>query len=115
MKIIVKTTSMITCPYCKHKKIEVMPKKFCQFLYQCESCKKLIKPIKGDCCVYCSHGTVPCPPIQQNISCSPKTLGKKIVGKTDKDSEIMVDNPWFDYKFLIDNGWSFENGKYIKK
>ncbi|MGY8887097.1 MAG: GDCCVxC domain-containing (seleno)protein [Flavobacteriales bacterium] len=24
---------------------------------------------EGDCCVYCSFGTVPCPPIQENTSC----------------------------------------------
>ncbi|WP_339879956.1 GDCCVxC domain-containing (seleno)protein, partial [uncultured Algoriphagus sp.] len=27
------------------------------------------KPKKGDCCVYCSYGTVPCPPIQENKPC----------------------------------------------
>ena len=70
----VKTISMITCPYCKHKKTEVMLENFCQFFYDCESCKKLIKPVKGDCCVYCSYGSVPCPPVQQNMSCSTRTL-----------------------------------------
>ncbi len=24
-----------------------------------------LKPKAGDCCVYCSYGTVPCPPIQE--------------------------------------------------
>lgn len=24
-----------------------------------------VKPKPGDCCVYCSYGTVPCPPIQE--------------------------------------------------
>ena len=111
----VKTTSMITCPYCRHKKTEVMPENLCQFFYDCESCKKLIKPLKGDCCVYCSYGSVPCPPVQQNMCCSTKTSGNKKVDKFDKNIETMNDNPWFDYKFLIDNGWSYENGKYIKK
>ncbi|WP_327036906.1 GDCCVxC domain-containing (seleno)protein [Methylomarinum vadi] len=25
-----------------------------------------MKPKKGDCCVFCSYGTVPCPPIQES-------------------------------------------------
>ena len=106
---------MITCPYCGHKKTEVMPENFCQFSYTCESCKKLIKPIKSNCCVYCSYGSVPCPPVQQNMYCSTTTAANKIISKFDEKLEVMNDNPWFDYKFLIDNGWSYENGKYIKK
>ncbi|TGE15005.1 hypothetical protein E5J99_13940 [Hymenobacter elongatus] len=27
--------------------------------------KAILKPLAGDCCVYCSYGTVPCPPIQE--------------------------------------------------
>ena len=92
-----------------------MPINYPEFFYDCETCKKLIKPLKGDCCIFCSYGSVPCPPIQKNISSSPKIVENKIVGKSDRDVEVMVDNPWFDYKFLIDNGWSYKNGKYIKK
>ena len=113
--IIVKTTSLITCPHCGHKKKLEMPITYFEFFYDCETCKKLIKPLKGDCCIFCSYGSVPCPPIQKNISSSPKIVENKIVGKSDRDVEVMVDNPWFDYKFLIDNGWSYKNGKYIKK
>ena len=29
----------------------------------------VLKPLKGDCCVFCSYGTVKCPPIQQGQSC----------------------------------------------
>lgn len=43
-----------------------MPTDACQFFYECEKCKKLLKPTEGDCCVYCSYGSVACPPIQQN-------------------------------------------------
>ena len=56
--------STITCPKCGHKEIEIMPTDACQWLYECKSCKTIIKPKKGDCCVYCSYGTVPCPPMQ---------------------------------------------------
>lgn len=43
-----------------------MPENGCQFIYECENCHSLIEPLDGDCCVYCSYGTVPCPPIQEN-------------------------------------------------
>ena len=64
------TKSEITCPNCGHTKEEEMPTNACQFFYECTNCKKVLTPNDGDCCVYCSFGTVPCPPIQENKSCS---------------------------------------------
>jgi len=64
MKVILK--SEITCPNCGHKKVETMPTDACQFFYECKSCKSILKPEEGDCCVYCSYGTIPCPPFQEN-------------------------------------------------
>ena len=61
--------STINCPNCDHKKTETMPTDACSWFYQCESCNELLKPLEGDCCVYCSYGTVSCPPIQENGSC----------------------------------------------
>ncbi|WP_350654114.1 GDCCVxC domain-containing (seleno)protein [Pseudoalteromonas sp. D48-MNA-CIBAN-0056] len=49
--------------------IRTMPTNACQWYYECESCKALLKPLKGDCCVYCSYGTVKCPPIQEGNAC----------------------------------------------
>ena len=57
--------SIITCPNCGHSKEETMPTDSCQFFYQCDGCNEVLKPLDGDCCVYCSYGTVKCPPIQQ--------------------------------------------------
>lgn len=57
--------STLTCPACGHVKRETMPTDACQWFYQCEACKTMLKPKAGDCCVYCSYGSVPCPPIQQ--------------------------------------------------
>ena len=57
--------SVLTCPDCGHKKEETMPTDACQFFYQCENCKARLKPKKGDCCVFCSYGSVSCPPIQE--------------------------------------------------
>ena len=62
--IVLKST--ITCPECGYKKEEKMPTNACQFFYDCENCKTLIRPKQGDCCVFCSYGTVKCPPIQEN-------------------------------------------------
>lgn len=61
--------STITCPECGFIKEEIMPLNACQFFYECENCKKVLKPKEGDCCVYCSYGTVPCPPIQLDEKC----------------------------------------------
>lgn len=67
MKIVLQ--SIIKCPLCSHSKEETMPTDACQFFYECENCKQTLKPNQGDCCVYCSYGTVPCPPIQQDKKC----------------------------------------------
>ncbi len=56
--------SMLTCPHCRHRKTETMPIDACQFFYECENCKVMLKPLAGDCCVFCSYGMVKCPPIQ---------------------------------------------------
>ena len=61
--------SIITCPHCGHQANEEMPTNACQFFYPCENCKKTLKPKEGDCCVFCSYGSVPCPPIQQGKNC----------------------------------------------
>lgn len=61
--------SEITCPRCGHRQIESMPTDACQFFYECGSCKALLRPKAGDCCVFCSYGSVPCPPKQADSSC----------------------------------------------
>ena len=57
--------STLTCPKCGHTKVETMPTDACQRFYECEQCHAVLKPKAGDCCVYCSYGTVPCPSIQE--------------------------------------------------
>ncbi|MGJ8529467.1 GDCCVxC domain-containing (seleno)protein [Maritalea sp.] len=68
-EIIIELTSEITCPKCAHKSVEQMPTDACQYFYDCKSCGEVLKPLAGDCCVYCSYGTVPCPPIQEGKAC----------------------------------------------
>jgi hypothetical protein len=61
-------SSTITCPLCGHARAETMPTDSCTYFYECDSCKELLKPLPGDCCVFCSYGTVKCPPIQADAS-----------------------------------------------
>ncbi len=67
IKIILSST--ITCPNCGHQKTEQMPTDACQYFYECEQCHQILKPKEGDCCVFCSYGTVDCPPIQEGKAC----------------------------------------------
>ncbi len=61
--------SVITCPDCGHGETETMPTNACQWFYDCKGCGTVLQPCEGDCCVYCSYGTMPCPPIQAGKSC----------------------------------------------
>ena len=58
--------STITCPECGNKKEEQMPEDSCQFFYKCENCHIILTPNEGDCCVFCSYGSVKCPPVQKD-------------------------------------------------
>lgn len=57
--------SLLTCPKCGYKKLETMPTDACQWFYECTQCGEILKPKEGDCCVFCSYGSVPCPIIQE--------------------------------------------------
>ena len=49
---------------------ETMPTDACQFFYDCKNCGERLKPRQGDCCVFCSYGSVPCPPRQAGSCCA---------------------------------------------
>jgi hypothetical protein len=53
--------SVIACPVCSHKAIETMPTDACQHIYDCKQCCHR--------CVYCSYGSVLCPPVQSGDGC----------------------------------------------
>ncbi|MGO9446866.1 MAG: GDCCVxC domain-containing (seleno)protein [Thiobacillaceae bacterium] len=41
-------------------------------------CHNLLKSLPGHCCVFCSYGDVPCPPIQiEGGCCNPESAGGK--------------------------------------
>jgi hypothetical protein len=56
--------STITCPECGFARVEAMPTDACLWFYACTNCGALLRPKRGDCCVFCSYGSVPCPPVQ---------------------------------------------------
>ncbi len=59
--------STITCPHCGFQKEEIMKEDSCQFFYECKNCNTILKPRKGDSCVFCSYGSLPCPSVQKQI------------------------------------------------
>ena len=61
--------STIVCPRCGHRATETMAIDACRFFYDCKGCGARIKPKEGDCCVFCSFGTVPCPPMRTGNAC----------------------------------------------
>lgn len=61
--------SVLTCPSCNQQFAELMPTNACQFFWECPRCHGVASPKAGDCCVYCSYGTVKCPPIQAGSGC----------------------------------------------
>jgi len=62
-------TSVVTCPSCGYSKEETMPGDSCQFFYECENCKTILRPKSGDYCVFCSFGSIKCPPVQKGKDC----------------------------------------------
>ncbi|WP_442403412.1 GDCCVxC domain-containing (seleno)protein [Maliponia aquimaris] len=61
--------SVLTCPACGQVETETMPQDSCQFFWECPGCHIVVRPKPGDCCVFCSYGTVPCPSIQAGDGC----------------------------------------------
>lgn len=63
--------SELHCPHCGHVEAVSMPTNACVFFHPCVRCRALIRPREGDCCVFCSFGTVACPPMQAGGGCCP--------------------------------------------
>ena len=56
--------SVITCPHCGAARTETMPADAGQIVYRCTGCGTILRPKPGDCCVFCTYASVPCPPVQ---------------------------------------------------
>lgn len=61
--------SLLTCPQCGHTSREKMPVDSCRFFHECTNCGFVLRPKAGDCCVFCSYGSVKCPPVQMSGQC----------------------------------------------
>jgi hypothetical protein len=61
--------SLLTCPECGHATLEQMPTDSCCFFHKCDHCHTFLRPKAGDCCVFCSYGSVKCPPVQLQGPC----------------------------------------------
>lgn len=68
--------SDLTCPHCGTVKTETMPTNACLFFYECTGCHMRLRPNPGHCCVFCSFGTVPCPPMQKNTAQTATAMDK---------------------------------------
>jgi hypothetical protein len=55
------TEATITCPECGFAKAETMPVDACRYFYRCEACEATLRPLPGDCCVFCSYSDQSCP------------------------------------------------------
>ncbi len=62
------TWTKLTCPSCGTDQEAEMPTDACQFFYECTSCQKMLRPLEGDCCVFCSYSDHKCPPMQVEAS-----------------------------------------------
>ncbi|HMS85338.1 MAG TPA: GDCCVxC domain-containing (seleno)protein [Nitrospira sp.] len=56
--------SVLTCPQCQNAVEETMPTDACLQVYECPQCKAVLRRKDRDCCVFCSYGSVKCPPVQ---------------------------------------------------
>ena len=56
--------STLNCPACGSQEIREMPLDACVYFHRCSACGTTSTPQAGDCCVFCSYGDTPCPPMQ---------------------------------------------------
>lgn len=69
MSAVPELRSSLTCPQCGLATVEAMPTDACLFFWNCPGCSARLRPKAGDCCVFCSYGSVKCPPKQMEKGC----------------------------------------------
>lgn len=62
-------TATLSCPACGAETAATMPSDACVFFWDCPACATVVRPLPGDCCVFCSYADRPCPPVQSGSSC----------------------------------------------
>ena len=55
-------SASIVCPACGVMAVETLPDDRCLYFWECPACGTLVRPLPGDCCVFCSYGEQRCPP-----------------------------------------------------
>ena len=65
MSFTVEHNSLVTCPSCGDQRVQPMPEFSCLLSYTCPVCSTVLRPADGDCCIFCTYGSVPCPAIQE--------------------------------------------------
>ncbi|HPU97480.1 MAG TPA: GDCCVxC domain-containing (seleno)protein [Candidatus Hydrogenedentes bacterium] len=63
MPIVLEST--LCCPHCGFQSVWHMPENACMWRVQCQACHRDIVTLPGKCCVFCSYGSHPSPPIQR--------------------------------------------------
>jgi hypothetical protein len=61
--------SKLTSPHGKHVSAETMSTDACVYFYEGGNCHEMLKQLAGNYCVFCSYGSVPCPPLQAGDYC----------------------------------------------
>lgn len=61
--------TVVTCPRCGSEAEERMPEDACVVVWDCPACAAELRPRPEDCCVFCSYGSTPCPPEQEDGGC----------------------------------------------
>lgn len=59
----------LTCPRCGSEAPARMPDDACVVRWTCPACASEVRPRTGDCCVFCSYGSRPCPPERASGAC----------------------------------------------
>jgi hypothetical protein len=57
-------TGNLRCPKCGAVTALPIPADQCLIVYECPGCRTIMRPLPGDCCVFCSYADVPCLPMQ---------------------------------------------------
>lgn len=55
----------LKCPWCGYIQDIDMPSETRHYLYECWRCRKVISPLVGSCCIFCSYADKPCPQRQR--------------------------------------------------
>ena len=65
--------AVLHCPAWGHAERLTMPTIACVVVLECTRCHTRITPNSGDCVVFCSFWSVPCPPVQLAATyCTPE-------------------------------------------